>query len=388
MHGLPSSQSSALTPITASRVQVAEQPSPSSVPPSSHSSPQAPSVTPSPQTGAFSVTQPSSVHTSVPLQGSPSSQPCSEARWTQPNSGSQLSVVQGSPSSHSSSAPAHEPSSPHTSFSVQMSPSSQGRAGSTVNVHSPFSLQLSTVQGSSSSQPPAPTHSPEVHASPVEQESPSSQAVPSSTGVNTQPSSASQDSSVHGLSSSQTSNSGVGQPEIGSQSTGKEVQALPSSQAAFEGELRDTLPHSAGIATGADISVVTSSPIFCRHDFTRVGVWITAGQRAFQVLTHQGCAVGITFAFRPSILRITARCKESKYVHAPSSHESSVQGLSSLQSPSPAHASPPPWASPAEVVSPVELSVVLVSPPADVLDVLSPQPTKREKGTDCEHEGV
>src|SRR5207244_700655 len=151
--------------------------------------------------------------------------------FTQPPAGLQESSVHGLPSSQLRAAPTQRPP-VQLSAVVQAFPSSQGAVFG-MFTQPPAGLQESSVQTFRSSQLGAgpPTHRPPAQVSAVVQAFPSSQAAVF--GVWTQPVAGLQESSVHGLPSSQFA--GGPPTHLPAAHVSPAVHAFPSSQGAVFG---------------------------------------------------------------------------------------------------------------------------------------------------------
>src|SRR5437667_352120 len=182
-----------------------------------------------PRSGAGQVTGFAPVHApawqvSVRVQALPSSHAAVFGAWTQPVAAVQESSVHGLPSSQFGGGPPTHLPPAHVSPVVQALPSSQ-RAAFALFTQPVVALQTSSVQAFPSSQLGAgpPTQRPPVQVSAVVQAFPSSQGAVF--GVLTQPVAGSQESSVHGLPSSQLSAAPTQRPP---EQVSAVVQAFPS----------------------------------------------------------------------------------------------------------------------------------------------------------------
>jgi hypothetical protein len=165
-------------------------------------------------------------HASFSVQTLPSSQALVFGAKTHPVSGSQESSVQPLSSLQVTAPPGEQVPAEQVSPVVQALPSSQ-EAVLLVCTHPVPELHESLVQSLSSLQSSAepPAQEPAEQASPVVQALPSSQEAVLL--LNTQPSSSSQESLVHSLSSLQVM---VSPPHVPSEQTSFSLQALSSSQ--------------------------------------------------------------------------------------------------------------------------------------------------------------
>jgi len=186
---------------------------------------------PSSQFGGGPPTHLPPAHVSPVVQAFPSSHRAAFGLFTQPVVGLQTSSVQAFPSSQlGASPPTHRPP-VQVSAVVHAFPSSQGAVFGLLT-QSLAGSQESSVHGLPSSQlRAAPVQTPSEHMSPVVQAFPSSQGAVF--GVLTQPVAGSQESSVHGLPSSQLSGAPAQTP---SEHMSPVVQAFPSSHMVPEGK--------------------------------------------------------------------------------------------------------------------------------------------------------